>query len=430
MLCPFVGGGFGCKGVHLAAHRPGRAIAARAVWAAGQARPDARADVHLGRPPPATGPEVELGADRDGKLTGADATDGSLHARRSPTSSSRRARALRTVLYAVPSNCEVRAQGWPGSTSASPTFMRAPGERPGMLRPRIRHGRARLGARRWTRSSCGCATTPTVDPASGQPWSSKHLKECYAARRRALRLGAASRRAARHARRRLAGRHGAWRPPSTRRPRCPASARVRLLGRRHGRSSARPPHDLGTGMYTILTQVAADALGLPVDQVHVELGDSSLPPAPVSGGSMSTASVMPAAQAAAQAALRRLAEIAAADAGSPLHGLAPDQVEAADGRLRSKRGSRPLRVVRRHPAAPRRTPPVEATRSSAGRRRGRSTPSHSWGAQFCRGAGPRLTWRGAGRPLRLGRSTSAACSTQDRPQPGDRRRDRWGSAWR
>src|SRR5205807_1449552 len=53
-------------------------------------------------------------------------------------------------------------------------------------------------------------------------------------------------------------------------------------------------HDLGTGTYTILTQVAADALGVAPDKVKFELGDTTFPKAPVSGGSMTAASVGPA----------------------------------------------------------------------------------------------------------------------------------------
>jgi xanthine dehydrogenase YagR molybdenum-binding subunit len=48
--------------------------------------------------------------------------------------------------------------------------------------------------------------------------------------------------------------------------------------------------EIGTGTYTVMTQVAADALGLPVEQVRFELGDSRMPPSPVSGGSMTAAS--------------------------------------------------------------------------------------------------------------------------------------------
>jgi xanthine dehydrogenase YagR molybdenum-binding subunit len=48
--------------------------------------------------------------------------------------------------------------------------------------------------------------------------------------------------------------------------------------------------DIGTGARTTMTQIAADALSVPMEQVHVEIGDSDLPPAPVAGGSSGTAS--------------------------------------------------------------------------------------------------------------------------------------------
>ncbi len=49
--------------------------------------------------------------------------------------------------------------------------------------------------------------------------------------------------------------------------------------------------DLGTGTYTIMSQIAADALGLPVERVRFEIGDTQLPEAPLSGGSRTAASV-------------------------------------------------------------------------------------------------------------------------------------------
>src|SRR5262249_37184819 len=48
--------------------------------------------------------------------------------------------------------------------------------------------------------------------------------------------------------------------------------------------------DMGTGAWTALTQIAADALVVPVERVHLELGDSRLPRAPIAGGSMGTTS--------------------------------------------------------------------------------------------------------------------------------------------
>ena len=72
--------------------------------------------------------------------------------------------------------------------------------------------------------------------------------------------------------------------------RSPSSASVKVM--RDGRAIVRAAtHDLGTGAYTIFTQVAADALGLPPDRVTFELGDTALPRAPVAGASSSTASV-------------------------------------------------------------------------------------------------------------------------------------------
>ena len=79
--------------------------------------------------------------------------------------------------------------------------------------------------------------------------------------------------------------------------------------------------DLGTGMYTMIAQTAADALHMDPGLIEVKLGDSTLPKAPVSGGSQSTASVTPAVRDAAQQAQLKLSELAINDPQSPLHGL-------------------------------------------------------------------------------------------------------------
>ena len=82
------------------------------------------------------------------------------------------------------------------------------------------------------------------------------------------------------------------------------AARCAPARRRHARWCRSGTQDLGTGTYTVMTQVAADALGLPVEQVRFELGDTRLPEAPVSGGSQTAASVGPAVQAARPGAAR------------------------------------------------------------------------------------------------------------------------------
>jgi xanthine dehydrogenase YagR molybdenum-binding subunit len=69
----------------------------------------------------------------------------------------------------------------------------------------------------------------------------------------------------------------------------PAAARVRL--QRDGRVRVEiAGHEIGNGAYTVIGQAAAEKLGVPVDKVSVRIGDSDLPPAPVAGGSNSTAS--------------------------------------------------------------------------------------------------------------------------------------------
>src|SRR5439155_15706785 len=96
--------------------------------------------------------------------------------------------------------------------------------------------------------------------------------------------------------------------------------------------------DIGTGTYTTMAQVAAETLGLPVAKIRSTLGDSRLPPAPVSGGSMTTASVTPAVKAAAEDALRKLIECALQTRSSPFYGAAANDVMAAKGRIIAKDG--------------------------------------------------------------------------------------------
>jgi len=96
--------------------------------------------------------------------------------------------------------------------------------------------------------------------------------------------------------------------------------------------------EIGCGNYTVMAQVAADALGLPVGRVRFELGDTSLPEAPISAGSMTMESVGSAVDAACADARRQLVAKAVADPESPLHGAAADDVTIEDGWLRAKTG--------------------------------------------------------------------------------------------
>jgi xanthine dehydrogenase YagR molybdenum-binding subunit len=91
--------------------------------------------------------------------------------------------------------------------------------------------------------------------------------------------------------------------------------------------------DMGPGTYTSMTQVAADALGLPIDKVSFRLGDSALPQAPVHAGSQTMASVGSAVFTAASSLRDSFVRMAVVDPASPLHGAAPADVSVRDGRL-------------------------------------------------------------------------------------------------
>ncbi len=91
--------------------------------------------------------------------------------------------------------------------------------------------------------------------------------------------------------------------------------------------------DIGTGTYTVMAMTGADMFGLPLEKVRVKLGDSSLPTAPVEGGSWAAASTCSAIKLACQALTKDLLEHARALADSPLKRARPEDVVARDGRL-------------------------------------------------------------------------------------------------
>jgi xanthine dehydrogenase YagR molybdenum-binding subunit len=94
--------------------------------------------------------------------------------------------------------------------------------------------------------------------------------------------------------------------------------------------------DIGPGTYTMMTQLAAEMLGVPLEDVTAKLGDSALPDAPVEGGSFTTSSVGSAIHAACRAVQDELLGLAQKRAGSPLAGATLDDVVFADGKIRRK----------------------------------------------------------------------------------------------
>ncbi len=110
-----------------------------------------------------------------------------------------------------------------------------------------------------------------------------------------------------------------------------ATARVRLLPNGEVRVQT-AAHEIGNGVYTVLAQVAAERLGVPLASVRVEVGDSALPPAPVAGGSNTTASTSSAVLKACDAMREKLLRAAATANDGPLAGRSPAELRLTDGR--------------------------------------------------------------------------------------------------
>ncbi len=172
---------------------------------------------------------------------------------------------------------------------------------------------------------------PKIDEALGIPFSSRHLVECYqlgaekfgwskrtpavgSMKREGLTLGWGTAGAAW-----LAARFAA---EATLQLRDDGTARV-----------ASATQDIGTGTYTNMAQLAAHKTGVPVEKIEVALGDTSLPEGPLSGGSMASASLVPAILSAADSAIQSLMMVAVTTPGSPFAGRKPEDLGFADGRV-------------------------------------------------------------------------------------------------
>ena len=217
---------------------------------------------------------------------------------------------------------------------ATPTFMRAPGSVSGSFAlesamDELAYALAMdpLDLRR--------VNYADIDPDAGLPFSSKELHACYT--QAATRFGWANRKQAPRS-----TRDGQWlvgtgmatvRYPAHLRD-ASAIARIRADGTAVVQAGT---HDLGTGTYTVMAQIAADALGMPIDAVRFELGDTRFPETPLAAASQTTASVGSAVKGAATLARDALVRLAVADPQSPLYGLAPDDVASIDGVLSSKK---------------------------------------------------------------------------------------------
>jgi xanthine dehydrogenase YagR molybdenum-binding subunit len=164
-----------------------------------------------------------------------------------------------------------------------------------------------------------------------KPFSSKQLRECF--RQGAQRFGWAKRNPAPRSMREgneLIGwgmATGIWEAM-----RLKASARA-VLTYDGKLDVASATTDIGTGTYTIMTQIAADTLGLRIADVTFRLGDSTLPPAPIQGGSFTAASVGPAVKAACDAVREKLFKLARNMPDSGLANAKIEDVAFVDGRI-------------------------------------------------------------------------------------------------
>lgn len=166
----------------------------------------------------------------------------------------------------------------------TPSWMRAPGEAPGMyaLESAMDELADALGM---DPVELRLRNEPPTEPDSGRPFSSRHLVECL--REGAERFGWAGRGAPHRDGPFLVGTGVA------------AATYPVLVAPSTARAHARPDGgylvevnatDIGTGARTVLAQVAADALGVPLDSVSIAIGHTGLPAAPLAGGSSGTAS--------------------------------------------------------------------------------------------------------------------------------------------
>ncbi len=282
VIAPYVGGGFGSRGFT----HPYAILAVMAAHVAGRPAKLAQTRQQMFGPVGYRSPTIQrvrLGAGGDGQLTAIAhevvAQTNALYEMTEPA-----AVATRTM-YAAPNRrtthrlarLDLPANSW----------MRAPGESPGMF--------ALESAMDELAVACGLdpielrvRNEPAVDPETGRPFSSRGLVACL--REGAQRFGWAKRdlqpRTHRAGRWLVGTGVAASTYPAVQ---LPASAHVAVDAAERYRVRI-AAEDVGQGAWTVLTQIAADALEVPVEQVQLDIGDSALPQAFPAWGSTGTAS--------------------------------------------------------------------------------------------------------------------------------------------
>jgi xanthine dehydrogenase YagR molybdenum-binding subunit len=282
VISPHVGGGFGSKG----SPRPHVVVAVLAAQLTGRpvklalTRQEMFSSTGYRSP---TIQRVQLGASRDGRLT-AIAHDALSQTSTVAEFAEKTAVATR-VMYAAPNRRTTHRIA--GLDVPTPSFMRAPGICPGMYALETAIDELAI--------ACGIdpielrlRNEPALDPETGLPFSSRSLVECLT--EGARRFGWADRAPLPRAHPDgdwLIGTGVASSTYTAKRLPSRAAARLDADGTFVVEIAA---SDVGNGARTIVTQVAAETLGVPLEAVRVEIGDSALPAAPIAAGSMGTAS--------------------------------------------------------------------------------------------------------------------------------------------
>ncbi|MEV0035343.1 xanthine dehydrogenase family protein molybdopterin-binding subunit [Streptomyces sp. NPDC050804] len=334
VVSPYVGGGFGSK---LRVHYETilAAIAARTLNRPVKIALTRQQTFPLVGLRPTSEQRVRLGAGRDGRLA-AIAHEVTMYTNpdveyAEPTAATTRS------LYAAPNRLtrhRLTSVDLPRGED-----VRAPGHAPGLLAvegamDELAHELSMDPVELRIRNE------PELDPERGVPFSDRHLVDCL-----------------REGERRFGWKHRPTRPATLREgrwligygvasairphPQWATRARVRLEA--DGTAVVRSDMtDIGTGTYTLLTQVAADGLGLPPDRVRVELGRSGFPVSAGSGGSWGAGNSSTAVHRACAALREELLLAACGDPHSPLYGLDPATAVLADGGVRVDGMSGPL----------------------------------------------------------------------------------------
>jgi xanthine dehydrogenase YagR molybdenum-binding subunit len=300
VISPFVGGAFG-SALRTWPHVTIAAMAARVVGRPVRVELTRRECFTSVGARPRTEQRIRMGAERDGKLTAIDQeawgqtstyeeyAEVTLDPPRALYSCPNVVTRYRLVEMNINSPCSMRA---PGIATGVMALEMAMDEMAGQLDLDPIEFRLRNHADR--------------DEDKDLPWSSKALRACYATG--AERFGWSRRSSIPGHNRKgkwLVG-HGmatAFYPSH----RAPASAQAIMFA--NGSAVVRTAaSDMGPGTYTAMTQLAADALGLPMERVHFELGDTDMPKAPVHGGSITLASVGNAVVSACQSLRKKLGD--------------------------------------------------------------------------------------------------------------------------